>query len=64
MGYFGKAISSLFYTEILNKNTAFLVHKNTSKRVKSWLKRIYALFGVDWGMFWMKKFMIKNEVFW
>ena len=29
MGYFGKAIALLFYTEILNKNTAFLVHKNT-----------------------------------
>ena len=64
MGYFGKAISLLFYTEILNQNTAFLVHQNTSKRVKSWLKRIYALFGVVWVKFWMKKFMIKNGVFW
>ena len=35
MGYFGKAIALLFYTKILNQNTAFLVHKNTSKRVKS-----------------------------
>ena len=46
MGYFGKAIALLFSTEILNQNTAFLVHKDTSNRVKSWLKRIYALFGV------------------
>ena len=64
MGYFGKAIALIFYTEILNQNTAFLVHKNTSKRVKSWFKRIDALFGVVWGRFWMKKFMIKNGVFW
>ena len=64
MGYFGKAIALLFYTEILNQNTAFLVHKNTSNRVKSWLKRIYALFGVVWVKFWMKKFMINNGVFW
>ena len=64
MGYFGKAIASLFCTEILNKNTAFLVHKNTSNRVNSWLKRIYALFGVFRGKLWMKKFMIKNGVFW
>ena len=35
MGYFGKAIALLFYTKILNQNTAFLVHKNTSKSVKS-----------------------------
>ena len=34
-GVFGKAIALLFYTEILNQNTAFFVHKNTSKRVKS-----------------------------
>ena len=60
MGYFGKIICLLFYTEIFNKNTAFLVNKNTSNRVKSWLKRIYALFGVVW----MIKFMIKNGVFW
>ena len=60
MGYFGKAIALLFYTEILNQNNAFLVHKNTSNRVNSWLKRIYALFGVVWGKFWMKKFMIKK----
>ena len=64
MGYFGKALTLLFYTEIFNKNTAFLVHKNTFNRVKSWFKRIYALFGVVWGMFWMIKFMIKNGVFW
>ena len=64
MGYFGKAIALLFCTEILNKNTAFLVHKNTYRRVKSWLKRFYALFGVVWLKFWMKKFMIKNGVFW
>ena len=64
MGYFGKAITFLFYTEILNQNTNFLVYKNTSKRVRSWFKRIYALFGVFWGKFWMKKFMIKNGVFW
>ena len=64
MGYFGKAIALIFYTKILNQNTAFLVHKNTSKRVKSWFKHIYALFGVVWGRFWMKKFMIKNGVFW
>ena len=44
MVYFGKAIALLFYTEILNQNTAFLMHKNTCKRVNSWLKRIYALF--------------------
>ena len=64
MGYFGKALTLLFYTEIFNKNTAFLVHKNTSKRVKSWFKRIYAWFRLVWGMFWMIKFMIKNGVFW
>ena len=64
MGYFGKAIALLFYTEILNQNTAFLVHKNTYNRVKSWLKHIYALFWVVWGKFWMKKFMINNGVFW
>ena len=64
MGYFGKAIALIFYTKILNQNTAFLVHKNTSKRVKSWFKRIDALFGVVWVKFWMKEFMIKNGVFW
>ena len=64
MGYFGKAIALLFCTEILNQNNAFLVHKNISKRVKSTLKHIYALFGVVWVKFWMKKFMIKNGVFW
>ena len=64
MGYFGKAIALLFCTEILNQNNAFLVHKNISKRVKSRLKHIYALFGVVWVKFWMKKFMIKNGVFW
>ena len=64
MGYFCKAIALLLYTEILNQNNAFLVHKNISKRVKSWLKHIYALFGVVWGKFWMKKFMIKNGVYW
>ena len=63
MEYFGKAITLPFCMEILNQITAFLVHKNTSKRVKSWFKRIYALFGVVWGKFWMKKFMIKNGVF-
>ena len=30
--YFGKAIALLFYTEILNQNTAFLVHKNTIQK--------------------------------
>ena len=64
MGYFGKAIALLLYTEILNQNTAFLEHKNTSKRVKSWFKHIYALFGVVWVKFWMKQFMINNGVFW
>ena len=64
MGYLAKAIALPFYTEILNRNTAFLEHKNTSIRVNGWLKRIYALFGVDWGKFWVKKFMIKNGVFW
>ena len=34
-GILGKAIALLFYTEIINQITAFLVHKNTSKRVKS-----------------------------
>ena len=35
MGYFGKALTLLFYTEIFNKNTTFSVHKNTFNRVKS-----------------------------
>ena len=32
MGYFGKAIALLFYTEILNQNTAFLVHKKNFQK--------------------------------
>ena len=63
MGYFGKAIALLFYTEILNQITAFLMHKNTSKRVKSWLKHIYALFLVVWVKFWMKNPIIDHEFF-
>ena len=65
MGYFGKAIALLFCTEILNQNNAFLVHKNTIQKSEEHIETIFMpYFGVVWVKFWMKKFMIKNGVFW